>query len=424
MQVAPGDGSARPPHSHDPLEGFDLVAAFEEEIGAQVADPYPVYAELQRQGTVFAGDMLTEHLGFDSSMLSLWGGQPFTVLGYDEVRQVLNNPAHFSSAIYGVGSVKTMGRNIIVMDPPEHHLHRRLVQAAFSKRTTERWNDEIAQPLVDERFSDDFVARGHAELMSEFCITYPISVIHHILGLPRENLAQVHQWAIGLLLYRTHLDIAQVCAERLGALVAQHVELRRSFPGDDIISALCRATLPTGESLTDEEIATFLRVFLNAGSETTTSALGSLFSHLLSEPEQLELVRSNPEYVPRAVEETLRLEPSLGVTWRVCVDDYELGGLTIPGGSPVCVGIAAANRDPRRFEQPARFDITRRAEPHVTFGYGPHVCLGQHVARMEMATALTTFLDRLPKLRLASDARPAGRGVTFRSPVSVPVRWD
>jgi cytochrome P450 len=412
------------PTTADPLDGFDLIAAFDAEVGAQVADPYGVYADLQRQGSVFPGDMLTEHLGFESSMLSMWGGKPFTVLGYDEVRLVLGDPVRFSSAIYGVGSVKTMGRNIVVMDPPEHSTHRRLVQAAFSKRTTERWQAEIAQPLVNERLSDDFVAQGGAELMRQFCITYPISVIHHILGLPPENLGQVHQWAIGLLLYRSHMEIAQLCAARLGHLVAEHVGLRRREPRDDVISALCQARLPTGESLSDEEITTFLRVFLNAGSETTTSALGSLFLHLLSDRDQFELVRSDAAYVPRAVEEALRLEPSLGVTWRVCTEYTELGGVAIPAGSPICVGIAAANRDPRHYPDPDRFDITRQADPHVTFGHGPHVCLGQHVARMEMATALATFLDRLPKLRLAPGPIPSSRGVTFRSPISVPVRWD
>jgi cytochrome P450 len=220
------------------------------------------------------------------------------------------------------------------------------------------------------------------------------------------------------------MDVAQHCAARLGELVAEHVELRRREPRDDVISALCEARLPSGESLSDDEITTFLRVFLNAGSETTTSALGSLFVHLLQNPDQLELVRRDPANVPRAVEEALRLEPSLGVTWRVCSEDTELGGVAIPDGSPICVGLAAANRDPQHFTDPDRFDIMRSQDPHVTFGHGPHVCLGQHVARMEMATALATFLARLPKLRLATDAEPVSRGVTFRSPISVPVRWD
>ena len=135
-------------------------------------------------------------------------------------------------------------------------------------------------------------------------------------------------------------------------------------------------------------------------------------------------MRSDPTYVPRAVEEALRLEPSLGVTWRVCSVDTKLGGIAMPAGSPICVGLAAANRDPQHFTDPDRFDITRQPVPHVTFGHGPHVCLGQHVARMEMATALSTFLERLPKLRLAPGEVPSSRGVTFRSPISVPVRWD
>ena len=409
---------------HDPLEGFDLRAAFEAEVGSQIIDPYPVYARLQQAGPVYVGDMLTELLGFETSMLTLWGGQPYSVLGYREAKQILSDPSRFSSAIYEKGSVQTMGRNIVAMDPPEHHVHRQLVHAAFTRRAMKRWQSEIALPLAEEALTEEFVARGEAELMGEFCVTYPISVIHHILGLPRENLAQVHQWAVGLLLYRTHLEVAKVCADRLGELVAEHIALRRENPQDDIISSLCAARLPGGERLSDHEITTFLRVFLNAGSETTTSALGSLFAHLLADPEQLALVRADPAgMIPRAVEETLRLDPSLGVTWRVCVSESEVGGVTIPAGSPVCVGIAAANRDPHVFASPDDFDITRQGPTHLAFGAGPHICLGQHVARMELATVLSVFLDRLAGLRLDPVESAAARGITFRAPLRVRVRW-
>jgi cytochrome P450 len=408
----------------DSLGGLDLRAAFDAEVSGQVADPYPVYASLLADGPVYRGDMLVDHLGFESSMLTLWGGQPFTILGYREARAVLGDPLHFSSSVYEKGSVLSMGRNLIAMDPPEHRTHRALVQAAFSKRSMTRWQEEIALPLAFEALTGDFIEKGSAELMREFCVGYPISVIHHILGLPRENLAEVHQWAIGLLLYRSQLEVAQLCAERLGELVADHIAQRRNAPRDDLISALCAAVLPGGEHLSDEEIKTFLRVFLNAGSETTTSALGSLFVRLLTNQDKLVAVRGDRTLVLGAVEETLRLDPSLGVTWRLCVADAEVGGTFIPAGSPVCVAIGAANRDPREFPEPEVFDLKRHGPPHLSFGSGPHLCLGQHVARMELTTVLHVFLDRLDQLRLDPAEAPVITGITFRGPRSLRVRWD
>jgi cytochrome P450 len=411
----------------DLLEGVDLYAAFEEEVGAWVVDPYPKLAELLASGPVYQGDALVDHLGFGSSMLTAWPeGPPITILGYEESRQALIDSEHFSSKAYDRGSVRTMGTGAInSLDPPEHSVHRKIVQSAFSRRTMSRWQQEIAEPLVDERLSDEYIAGGRSELMRDFCHGYPISVIHYILGLPRENLFQVHQWAVGLLLYRTQLDIAIACAERIKNLVAEHVALRRAQPRDDMISTLCQAELSDGSKMSDQEIATFLRTFLNAGSETTSSALGSLFWHLLGNTDQLALVRADRGLVAAAIDESLRLEPPLGMTWRLCVADVELGGVRIRAGSPVAVCIAAANRDPGHFRDPDRFDVLRREEAHITFGFGRHLCLGQHVARMEMTVAVNKFLDRLPSLRLDEEApAPRERGFLFRSPGSLPVRWD
>jgi cytochrome P450 len=192
-----------------------------------------------------------------------------------------------------------------------------------------------------------------------------------------------------------------------------------------MISTLCQAELSDGSKMSDQEIVTFLRTFLNAGSETTSSALGSLFWHLLSNTDQLALVRADRGLVGAAIDESLRLEPPLGMTWRLCVADVELGGVQIRAGSPVAVCIAAANRDPGHFRDPDRFDVLRSEEAHITFGFGRHLCLGQHVARMEMTLAVNKFLDRLPYLRLDEEApAPRERGFLFRSPGSLPVRWD
>jgi cytochrome P450 len=411
----------------DLLEGVDLYAAFEKEVGDWVIDPYPRLAELLAKGPVYQGDALVDCLGFGSSMLTAWPeGPPVTILGFKESRRALIDSEHFSSKVYDRGSVKTMGTGAInSLDPPEHVVHRKIVQSAFSKRAMSRWQHEIVEPLVDGRLSDEYVADGRSELMRDFCHTYPISVIHYILGLPAEDLAQVHRWAVGLLLYRTQLDIAIACADRIRDLVAEHVALRRTEPRDDMISTLCHARLSDGSRMTDEEINTFLRTFLNAGSETTSSALGSLFWHLLRNRDQLELVRADHRLVDAAIDESLRLEPPLGMTWRLCVEDVELGGVRIRAGSPVAVCIAAANRDPRHFADPDRFHVRRSQQAHITFGHGRHLCLGQHIARMELSVALTRFLERLPGLRLDEEApAPNERGFLFRSPGSLPVQWD
>jgi cytochrome P450 len=411
----------------DLLDEVDLYAAFEKEVGDWVIDPYPRLAELLARGPVYQGDALVDYLGFGSSMLTAWPeGPPVTILGLEESRRALIDSEHFSSKVYDRGSVQTMGTGAInSLDPPEHVIHRKIVQAAFSKRTMSRWKDEIAGPLVDARLSDEYVAGGRSELMRDFCHAYPISVIHYILGLPAEDLARVHQWAVGLLLYRTRLDIAVACADRIKDLVAEHVARRREEPRDDMISTLCQARLADGSRMGDEEIVTFLRTFLNAGSETTSSALGSLFWHLLGNRDQLELLRADHGLADAAIDESLRLEPPLGMTWRLCVADVEVGGVTIRAGSPVAVCVAAANRDPRFFRDPDRFDIARREQGHITFGFGRHLCLGQHVARMELSVAVTRFLDRLPGLRFDEDApAPRERGFLFRSPGSLPVRWD
>lgn len=411
----------------DSLDDIDLYEAFEQEVGSWVTDPYPRLAELLAEGPVYRGDVLVEHLGFASSMLTAWPeGPPVSILGYAESRRALLDAEHFSSQVYNRGSVKTMGTGAInSLDPPVHGVHRRIVQTAFSIRTMRRWEQEIAEPLVDDRLSDEYLAGGRSELMRDFCHTYPISVIHHILGLPREHLDEMHQWAVGLILYRTQLEIAVACAERIKDLVAEHVALRREDPRDDLISTLCQARLEDGAAMSDDEIITFLRTFINAGSETTASALGSLLWHLLSDREQLELVRADRALVASAIDEALRVEPPLGVTWRLCVKDTEIGGAEIKAGSPVAVCIAAANRDPLHFDDPHRFDVRRTEPAHITFGHGRHLCLGQHVARMEMDVALNRFLDRLPKLRLDDDAAPPRmRGFLFRSPGSLPVRWD
>jgi cytochrome P450 len=188
-----------------------------------------------------------------------------------------------------------------------------------------------------------------------------------------------------------------------------------------LISGLAAAEID-GEQLSDEEIFSFLRLLLPAGVETTYRALGNLLFALLTNPDQLDAVRSDRSLLPQAIEEAVRWEPPLIMITRVATRDTELGGVQIPAGCSVMPVLGAANRQDERYADPSRFDIFRDAKPNIGWGHGVHVCLGMHLARLEMRVALNLLFDRLPNLRIDPAADdPYIRGQAFRSPTSLPV---
>jgi len=180
-----------------------------------------------------------------------------------------------------------------------------------------------------------------------------------------------------------------------------------------------------GERLDDEEIYSFLRLLLPAGAETTYRATGNVLYGLLTNPAQLAALRADRSLMPQAVEESIRWETPLLITSRTAIVDTEIAGVRVAAGMQVVPQVGAANRDETRWEDPDRYDLFRPQQPHIAFGVGPHMCLGMHLARMEMGTAVSVLLDRLPDLRLDPEAferdDPHIHGQTFRSPTSLPV---
>jgi cytochrome P450 len=206
------------------------------------------------------------------------------------------------------------------------------------------------------------------------------------------------------------------------------LDQRRREPADDVISQLVCAELD-GEVLSDEEILPFLLLLLPAGGETTYRATGNLLYGLLTHPDQLDAVRRDRSLTRPAIDEALRWEPPLLILAREAIVDTELCGVPIPKGSHIAISQGAANRDPDFVADPDRFDINRGSRAHLSFGNGPHMCLGMHLARMEMAIVLDVLLDRLHNLRLDPDAMaaaepPSIRGMAFRSPTALPVLFD
>ncbi|MDT5056350.1 MAG: hypothetical protein QOF66_4716 [Mycobacterium sp.] len=345
-----------------------------------------------------------------------------TALGYDECRTVLTDSETFSSSIYEHIMGPVMGRTLLEKEGAEHHASRALVSPAFRAKLMERWRSELVEVVVHELI-DRFAGRGHADLVREFTFAFPVQVIARLMGLPRSDYVRFQRLSIELLnvVYDWDRGIAASASlkEYFGKVLAE----RRRDPQDDLISELAESEID-GERLTDVEIFAFLLLILPAGVETTYRASGNLLVALLTAPELMGAVRADRGMVGGAIEEALRWEPPISTVVRVAARDCELGGMAIPAGTSVSVSVAAANRDPLHYPDPDRFDAGRTNIAHLTFGAGPHVCLGMHLARMESAVAINALLDRLPDLRLDSTAPPPTvTGVAFRSPPTLPVEF-
>ena len=390
----------------DPFEHFD------NSIAGDVRDPYPELAGLRETTPVLAiaGD----------------GDVPpnFVVSRYDDVARVLLDGETFSSSMLAEVMGPAMGEHIILgMDEPEHRRHRALVGTAFRQKMLVRWESELVRRVVDELI-DTFVDAGRAELVRQFTFQFPAQVIGGVLGLPREDFPQFQVWASAIISVNSAWERGIAASVALKEYLAGVLAERRAHPRDDLVSDLAVAELD-GERLDDEEIFSFLRLLLPAGVETTFRSSGNFIYALLTHADQLDALRLDRSLMPQAIEEALRWEPPLLITSRLVTRDTELRGIPVPAGAHVVVMLGAANRDPERYREPDRFDIFRDPKQHISFGHGPHMCLGMHLARMETRVAVDALLDRLPNLRLDPEGDdPHIHGQIFRSPTALPTLFD
>jgi cytochrome P450 len=411
---APEAGNGSP----DPVSESEDLGLFDDAVAGDVRDPYPELADARRANPVQR---------LDSSLMPHEEGQEvFFIYRHEDIAQILRDGETFSSAhIIGLIMGPIMGEHIMLgMDDPEHRRYRALVSTAFRQKVLAQWEQELVANVANELI-DVFAGRGNAELVREFNFPFPTRVISGILGLPQEDYRQFQRWSTAILSFFTKLDEAVVASEEVKEYMAGILAQRRLEPREDLISELAQAELD-GERLSDEEIFSFLRLLLPAGVETSYRATGNLLFSLLSNPDQLDAVRADRALVTPAIEEALRLEtPLLNIT-RLATRDTEISGTQIPAGSTVMLMLAAANRDETRFAEPDRYDIFREnPKPHISFGQGPHACIGTHLARLEMRVSLNLLLNRLPNLRLDPDGDdPHIRGQVFRSPTSLPVLFD
>jgi cytochrome P450 len=345
-----------------------------------------------------------------------------TVLGYDECQAVLTDPERFSSSIYEHIMGPVMGKTLLEQEGNEHRSSRALVSPLFRAKLLERWRTELIEVVVHELI-DRFAPRGQADLVREFTFAFPVQVIARLMGLPREDYVRFQQLSIELLSVVYDWDVGMAASATLKEYFAEILGQRRKDPQDDLISTLAESEID-GQRLSDDEIFAFLLLILPAGVETTYRASGNLLVAMLTEPGLMEALRADRQLLRGAIEEAMRWEPPISTVVRVAHKDCELGGIAIPAGTNVSVSVAAANRDPAHYPDPDRFDPTRRNIAHLTFGAGPHVCLGMPLARLEAAVAIGALLDRLPDLRADPAAPyPSITGVAFRSPAALPVEF-
>jgi cytochrome P450 len=398
------------------VEAFDPYE-LKDVVGGTIRDPYPALHALCRENPVHVGPI---DLGEGAEIADASRPAPVTVFGFDEVVQVLRDNETFSSTVYADVVGEVMGRTILQMDEPEHRAIRTLVASSFRSKMLERWEEDLVALVVNELI-DTFIDEGRTDLVRSVTFNFPVQVIARILGLPRQDYPKFQRWALELTSVAANWERGVAASAALRDYFAEVMAERRAAPGDDLISDLVQAEVD-GTHLTDEEIFSFLRLILPAGVETTYRASGSLLFALLQDRAQFDALYADRSLFAQAFEEVVRWEPPVTVILRRATRDAVLAGVSIEEGADIALLIGAANRDERKYADPDRYDMFREQRQHVGFGFGVHVCLGMHLARMESRIAINTLLDRLGPFWLDPDAEPPHiEGMAFRSPLSLPV---
>jgi len=344
----------------------------------------------------------------------------YVVSTYELVREAHKNDAVFSNEfVLAVGASSTVDPDIaaamartynlgkgtlLTVDDPEHKAYRDTVRDFFLARNLERyrpWISELAQRLVD-----DIPGGEPYNFIEKFSRPLPLSVIMHVLGMPLELFDDAFKWTVANVTVFSQVADKQTLLDAHAAVkdeydwFASALEERRARPRDDLLNLIAHATID-GRPLTIEEQLGHCTQFLVAGNETTTATLAEGIRQLCLNPEQEAAVRADRSLIPNLVEETLRLATPTSNMWRVTKADCTLGGVAIPRGSMVLLKYFSANHDEALFAAPLDFDVRREnARRHIAFGFGTHVCIGQHLSKLEMMIAWEKLFDGTKGMRL------------------------
>ncbi|MCG7203618.1 cytochrome P450 [Streptomyces arenae] len=377
----------------------------------------PTLSELMREGPV------------TRIQLPNGEGWAWLVTRYDDVRMVAND-TRFSREAVMEQPVTRLAPHFIpdrgavgFLDPPDHTRLRRTVASALTTKGVERVREK-ARRMLDE-IVDELVRAGPpADLTAAVLSPFPIAVICEVMGVPAADRHSMHLWT-QLILSSSHgKEVSERAKREMSAYFSDLVALREDSTGEDVTSLL-GAAVGRGEVTLEEAVG--LAVLLQIGGEAVTNNSGQMFYLLLTRPDLLGRLRTEPEIRPRAIDELLRYIPhrsAVGLS-RIALQDVEIKGVRIRAGDAVYVSYLAANRDPDVFPAPETIDLTRSPNPHVAFGFGPHYCPGGQLGRLEEELLVDALLDRLPGLRLAvpPEQVPFRKGALIRGPEALPVTW-
>jgi cytochrome P450 len=391
-------------------------------------DPRPFYARARREEPVFW-----------SESLGLW-----VVTRYEDVCAVAKNAARFSSVDSITPKPSTappppellaelvrgfpLLPSLVTSDPPAHTHARALVTRALSLRRLAAFEPILRE--IAEGLADRFVARGRVELVEAFAIALPGNFIIDLLGLPKEDLAQVNHWTTDSTeIFAMQKPLAQLVEHAKGFVAYQHylaaaIEERRARPRDDALSDIVTGADALDPPFGMPELINMLLQVIFAGYETTAGLIAAGALQLARDPELFSAAREDPAVIPPIIEEVLRTASPIHAMYRTANEDVELGGAHIRKGDRLQIAYISANHDERRFEEPLRFDI-HRTTPHLAFGHGIHYCIGAPLARLEGRIALEVLTQRLPDLRLVPDQQLAWfPSATARRLEALELAWD
>jgi cytochrome P450 len=382
-----------------------------------IQHPYPIYARLRREAPV-----CRTSLGFAA------------VSRYDDVLEVLRDPQRFSSSAMGdlIRGVKALspqdlgqGETLLGSDPPVHTRLRKIVNRGFTPRRIAELEPRIraiARGLVAR-----LAAGGVCDLVAALAVPLPVTVIAEILGIDAERRDDFKRWSEEILAAVAGAPAPELRARlqrsflERAAYLEGVIEERKRHPREDVISALVRAE-QEGGAMTEDEVGNFIVLLLVAGNETTTNLVGNALIAALADPHRLEAVALDPGLVPAWVEETLRFDSPVQLTFRRAREEVELGGEKIRQGELVGLLLGSANRDEGRFRDADRFELLRETNGHLAFGFGTHFCLGANLARLEARVALEALLSRFRRLELVDREIERVPSLLTRGPRALHVR--
>jgi cytochrome P450 len=372
---------------------------FPYEDPAFAADPFPFYKALREQGPVRRVAMAN-------------GLEAWLVTRYDDVLAALSDP-RLSNDIRDATDTRlleqlpssqrgSLQRSMLRVNPPDHTRLRRMVSKVFTARRVAELRPRIQE--ITDLLLDTVTPTGRADLIEDFALPLPVTVIGELLGVPTDDRDGFQEWTNTMLAQRVgapDLALMDRAWRQMRSYLEELLAAKRTQPGDDLLSALTTAR-DEEQRLDEDELVAMAFLLLVAGYVTTVNLIGSGVAALLSHPEQLKLLRDDPQLLPSAIEEFLRYDGPVnpGIA-RFPTEDIDIAGVTIPRGATVLVATAIADRDPAQFCDPERLNVARTDNAHLAFGHGIHYCLGAPLARLEGQIAIGTVLRRLPDLALA-----------------------